>query len=186
MFYASPREDLFCKIHATNGWSKINWSTVLRYECPTVQDNENSLPGTQRAPGNWMEGGNRLAEFLAQKHQSMILGPSSNPVCGSSMMLQVRLCDVWPMENWFGSSLNQTYGWTTVLLSCFRAWISALISAEICISLFKYSAVPEKFCECVVRVRQTELFQTFYLRLWMRRSRNCRPENLLYSSGQTK
>ena len=41
----------------------------------------------------------------------------------------------------------------------------SLISAEICISLFKYSAVPEKFCECVVRVRQTELFQTFYLRL---------------------
>ena len=30
------------------------------------------------------------------------------------MMEQVRLCAVWPMENWLGSSLNQTQGWTTV------------------------------------------------------------------------
>ena len=30
------------------------------------------------------------------------------------MMEQVRLCSVWPMENWLGSSLNQIQGWTTV------------------------------------------------------------------------
>ena len=30
------------------------------------------------------------------------------------MMEQVRLGDVWPMENWLGSSLNQIQGWTTV------------------------------------------------------------------------
>ena len=36
------------------------------------------------------------------------------PVCGFSMMDQVRLCAVWPMENWLGSSLNQIHGWTTV------------------------------------------------------------------------
>ena len=53
-------------------------------------------------------------EFLALKHKSRILGHSSNPVCGFSMMEQVRLCAVWPMENWLGSSLNQIQGWTTV------------------------------------------------------------------------
>ena len=31
-----------------------------------------------------------------------------------SMMEQVRLCAIWPMENWLGSSLNQIQGWTTV------------------------------------------------------------------------
>ena len=30
------------------------------------------------------------------------------------MMEQVRLCAVWPMENWLGYSLNQRQGWTTV------------------------------------------------------------------------
>ena len=54
------------------------------------------------------------AEFLALKHESRILGHSSNPVCGVSMMEQVRLSAVWPMENWLGSSLNQIQGWTTV------------------------------------------------------------------------
>ena len=47
------------------------------------------------------------AEFLALKHESSVLGHSFNPVCGLSMMEQVRLCAVWPMENWLGSSLNQ-------------------------------------------------------------------------------
>ena len=54
------------------------------------------------------------AEFLALKHDSRILGHSSHPVCGFPMMEQVRLCAVWPMENWLGSSLNQIQGWTTV------------------------------------------------------------------------
>ena len=53
-------------------------------------------------------------EVLALKHKSRISGQSSNPVCGFSMMEQVRLCAVWPMENWLGSSLNQMQGWTTV------------------------------------------------------------------------
>ena len=30
------------------------------------------------------------------------------------MMEQVRLCVVWPTENWLGSSLNQILGWMTV------------------------------------------------------------------------
>ena len=29
---------------------------------------------------------------------------SSNPVCGFFMMEQVRLCTVWPQENWLGTS----------------------------------------------------------------------------------
>ena len=53
-----------------------------------------------------------VTEFLALKHESRILGHSSNPVCGFSIMEQVRLCAVWPMETWLGSSLNQIQGWT--------------------------------------------------------------------------
>ena len=37
------------------------------------------------------------------------------------MMEQVRLCSVWPMENWLGSPLNQIQDWTTVRESYFRA-----------------------------------------------------------------
>ena len=37
------------------------------------------------------------------------------------MMEQVRLCAVWPMENWLASSLNQIQGWTTLQESCSRA-----------------------------------------------------------------
>ena len=62
-----------------------------------------------------------MAEFLALKHKSRIIGHSSNPVCGFSMMEPVRLCAVWPMENWLGSSLNQMQGWTTVGESYSRA-----------------------------------------------------------------
>ena len=55
-----------------------------------------------------------LPEFLALKHESRILGHLSNPVRGFSMMEQVRLCAVWPMENWLCSSLNQIQGWSIV------------------------------------------------------------------------
>ena len=68
------------------------------------------------------------AEFLALKNESRILGHSSNPVSGFSMMKQVRLCAVWPMESWLGSSLNHIQGWTTVResYSCFTARTSVL------------------------------------------------------------
>ena len=55
-----------------------------------------------------------LPEFLALRHKSRLLGLSSNPVCGFFVMEQVRLCAVWPTENWLGSSLNQIQGWTAV------------------------------------------------------------------------
>ena len=53
-------------------------------------------------------------EVHALEHESRILGHPSNPVCCFSMMKQVRLCAVWPMENWLGSSSNQIQGRTTV------------------------------------------------------------------------
>ena len=59
-----------------------------------------------------------LPDFLALNHKSRILGHSSNPVCGFSIMEQVRLCAVWLME---GSSLNHIQGWTTVRESYSRA-----------------------------------------------------------------
>ena len=61
------------------------------------------------------------ADFHALKHESRILGHSSNPVCGFSIMEQVRLCAVRPTENWLGSSLNQIQGGTAVRESYHRA-----------------------------------------------------------------
>ena len=55
-----------------------------------------------------------LSELLALKHESRILRQSSNPVCGLSVMKQVRLCAVCPTENWLGSSVNQIQCWMTV------------------------------------------------------------------------
>ena len=66
--------------------------------------------GTQNTLEGMTDG--RATEFLALKHESRILGLLSNTVCGFSMMEQVRLCAVWPMENWPGSFLNQIQGWT--------------------------------------------------------------------------
>ena len=48
------------------------------------------------------------SDILFLKHDSSIFRQSSNPVCGFSMMEQVRFCAVWPMENWFGSSMHHT------------------------------------------------------------------------------
>ena len=70
-------------------------------------------------------------EFLALKQESRILGHSSNPVCGFCMMEQVRLCAVWPMENWLGSSLNKIPGWTTVRESYSRALEQGSLSSPI-------------------------------------------------------
>ena len=49
-----------------------------------------SLPSLLRCFGSPVP----KSEFLALKQQSRILGHSSNPVCGFSMMEQVRLCAV--------------------------------------------------------------------------------------------
>ena len=49
-------------------------------------------------------------DILFLKYDSRILRQSSNPVCGLSMMEQVRLCAVWTTENWLGSSKNHIKG----------------------------------------------------------------------------
>ena len=60
------------------------------------------------------EGGYWGTDIRFLKHDSNILRQSSIPVCGFSTMEQVRLCDVWPTENWLGSSMNHIQGRMTV------------------------------------------------------------------------
>ena len=55
-------------------------------------------------------------DILFLKHDRRIFRP--NPVCGFSMMEQVRLCAVWPRENWLGSSMNQKQAWMTIWECC--------------------------------------------------------------------
>ena len=53
-------------------------------------------------------------DILFLKYDCSTLRQSSNPVCGFSMMEQVRLCAVWPTENWPGSSsMNHIQGLRT-------------------------------------------------------------------------
>ena len=54
------------------------------------------------------------ADIIFLKHDSGILRQLSNPVCGFSMMEQVRLCAVWSTEDWLGSSMNHIQGCRTV------------------------------------------------------------------------
>ena len=54
------------------------------------------------------------ADIIALNHVSRIRWQSSKPVCGLSMMEQARLCAIWPMENWLGTSMNHIQGWMTV------------------------------------------------------------------------
>ena len=61
-------------------------------------------------------------EVLALKHESKVLGHSSNPVCGFSMMEQFRLCAVWPMD-WLFLEPDHC---PRILLSCFRARTSGV------------------------------------------------------------
>ena len=61
------------------------WSLFLETE--TLGDaRERLLLGQHRACSH--------SDFLALKHESRILGHSFKPVCGISMMEQVRLCAV--------------------------------------------------------------------------------------------
>ena len=56
------------------------------------------------------------SEFLALKHESWTLGHASNPICGFSVMEQVRLCAVWPTEN----CLGRVDDCLIMLQECFR------------------------------------------------------------------
>ena len=55
-----------------------------------------------------------------QQHPQTVIQPR---VCDFSMMEQVRLCAIWPTENWLGSSLNRIHC-LRVLLSCCRKRMS--------------------------------------------------------------
>ena len=50
------------------------------------------------------------SDVLFLKHDSRFLRHSSIPVCGFFMIEQVRLCTVWPTDNWLGSSMNHLRG----------------------------------------------------------------------------
>ena len=53
-------------------------------------------------------------DIIFLKHDCSIFRQSFNPVCGFSMMKQVRLWTVLPMENWLGFSMNHIQGWMNV------------------------------------------------------------------------
>ena len=66
--------------------------------------------------------GRSCPDILFLKHScSTLIRQSSNPLCGFSMMEQVRLCAVWSTENWRGSSLNHIQGWMTVWICYWHA-----------------------------------------------------------------
>ena len=46
------------------------------------------------------------------------------------MMEQVRLCAVWPMENWLGSSMNHIQGWMTFSECCRNALEKGYLSGR--------------------------------------------------------
>ena len=80
--------------------------------------------------GSWMENGGQRADILFLKHACSILRQSSNPVCGFSMMEQVRLCAVWPTENWLGSSRNHIQFCMTVWETCRHALEKGCLTAR--------------------------------------------------------
>ena len=93
------------------------------------------------------------SEFFALKQESRILRQSSKPVSGFSMMEQVSLCAVWPMENLAWLFLEPHTGLDhclNILQSCFRKMMSVLPSP-----LFLWSpvwpglqvAVPDTACK---------------------------------------
>ena len=76
------------------------------------------------------------------KHDSRIIRQSSNTVCGFSMKEQVRLCAVWPTENWLGSSMNHIQDWMTVWESYYHNLEkSPLVAANIFQNRFTKTAL---------------------------------------------
>ena len=60
-----------------------------------------------------------LGRYCSYLLQNLVNDGMPNSVCCFSMMKQVRLCAVWPTENWLGSSRNHIQGWRTVW-ECWR------------------------------------------------------------------
>ena len=67
------------------------------------------------------------------------------------MMEEVKLCAVWPMENWLGSSLNQIQGWTPVRESYSRALEQGSLALALPAVVPCYlSPVPKNFLGSIV------------------------------------
>ena len=80
-----------------------------------------------------------LPDILFLKHASIIFRQSSNHVCDLSMMEKVRLCAVWPMENWIGSFMNHIQGRMTVCIMV--SLVPVLVTFTIPGPLFRNSTV---------------------------------------------
>ena len=76
------------------------------------------------------------SDIIVLKHDSSILRQSSNPVCGLSMMEQVRLCAVWPTENWLTSSMNHIHKVTILISREYRGGKGAEGEAPIFLPIF--------------------------------------------------
>ena len=101
-------------------WRENLWNCETEVEgssCTPLSSPSSSSSSSSLAVAVITKESGWLSELFALNHQSRILGHSSNPVCDFSVMEQVRLCAVWAMENWLGSSFNQIQGRTTVLES---------------------------------------------------------------------
>ena len=85
------------------------------------------------------------ADILSLKPDSSIFRQSFNPVCGFSMMEHVRLCAVYPTENWLGSSVNHIRGWETVWI----CWCHALEKG--CLPEGHRVAAPPRSSHCLAQ-----------------------------------
>ena len=75
-----------------------------------IDDKESSIFGKGESEERWDR--RREADIFSLSKRVAYSDQSSNPECCFSMMEQVRLCAVFPMENWLGTS-KTTYrvGW---------------------------------------------------------------------------
>ena len=106
---------------------QLKFAAVISFEARSEEPKSNNPSKITRSAPFESDISDHLAspaEFLALKHESRILRQSSNPECGFSLMEQVRLCAVWPTENWHASSRSHIQGCLRMLMICFRKKMS--------------------------------------------------------------
>ena len=96
------------------------------------------------------------ADILFLKHACSTLRQS----CGFSMMEQVRLRAVWPMENWLASPMNHMSHCLRMLLSCFRKRTSDIKSEKPGWYGVRFSSAVTfaRSCETWVTIRTTIIY----------------------------
>ena len=87
---------------------------------------------------------------------------SSNPVCGFSMMEQVWLCTVCPMENWLGAS-KTTYRVELMICICYSRALERRCLVDNCDS--------DHWSKSICRVRMNASQQTDEENVWMQGAR---------------